>query len=360
MSGAARKVTGEGKRGGIAWSNRPTARDVAALAEVSAQTVSRVANGAENVHPETRARVLDAMARIGYSPNAAARALRAGRSHTIGLVTHHIGRTGETHIAAAVSATAWSFGYAVASAHAADGSAQSLNTAITQLQQTVAGLVVLGWETSDLGNLSVPPSMPIVVADSRALPFLSVGFDQGGGAHLAVTHLLGLGHATVHLLGGPADSLQAEQRRAGWEATLRAAGRVVPTPLWGDWSPASGYRLGQDLARNPEVTAVFAANDEMAAGLLRALHEAGRRVPEDVSVVGFDDVLAEFLWPPLTSVHQDFVSVGENLVRLLMSRIDGAPPVEAKQLVTMVPPSLAVRASSSSPGQPAAPWSENG
>lgn len=308
----------------MGWVGRATARDVAALAEVSSQTVSRVANGSPNVKPETRARVLAAMAKIGYSPNAVARALRSGRSDTIGVVVHHLVRTGEARIVEAVTSTARARGYAVTLMDAPSGSAHDLNEAILRLRQGVAGLVVLGLETVDVDQVRIPARTPVVVADSRVLAHPAVGFDQRGGAHLAVTHLLALGHRTVHLLGGPEASIQAAQREEAWRATLSAAGREVPPPWHGDWTPASGYEAGRAIAENPEVTAVFAANDEMAAGLMCALHEAGRRIPQDVSIVGFDDLLAEYLWPPLTTVHQDFAGVGENLVRLLLRQIDAS------------------------------------
>ncbi|MDO5697204.1 MAG: LacI family DNA-binding transcriptional regulator [Dermatophilus congolensis] len=333
------------RRGGVGWGDRATARDVAALAKVSAQTVSRVANGSDNVRPETREKVLAAMAKIGYSPNAAARALRSGKSDTIGVVVHHLVRTGEAHIVEAVATTARDHGYAVSLMDARSGSARDLNDAIMRLRQGVAGLVVLGLETVDVDQVRMPARTPVVVADTRVLAHPAVGFDQRGGAHMAVTHLLSLGHRTVYLLGGPTDSMQAAQREEAWRSTLTAAGREVPEPWHGDWSPASGYEIGKVIAQKSEVTAVFAANDEMAAGLLRALHEAGRRVPEDVSVVGFDDLIAEYLWPPLTTVHQDFTTVGENLLRLLIRQIDGTTAGGSGEVATLVPATLVVRAS---------------
>ncbi len=344
MSGS---TPARGRRGGVGWGDRATARDVAALAEVSAQTVSRVVNGATNVRPETRDRVLAAMAKIGYSPNAAARTLRSGKSDMIGVVVHHLVRTGEANIVEAVASTAHARGYAVTLMEASSGSAQDLNDAILRVRQGVAGLVVLGLETLDVDQVRMPARTPVVVADSRVLAHPAVGFDQRGGAHLAVTHLLSLGHRTVHLLGGPEASIQAAAREEGWRATLTAAGCEVPEPWHGDWTPASGYKIGRDIAQMPDVTAVFAANDEMAAGLLRALHEAGRRIPQDVSVVGFDNLLAEYLWPPLTTVHQDFTGLGENLMRLLLRQIDGEVEAGggAAPVVTLVPANLVVRAS---------------
>lgn len=336
------------RRGGVGWSAQATARDVAALANVSAQTVSRVANGAENVSPETRARVLEAMAKVGYTPNGAARALRSGRSDMIGIVVHHLTRTGEANIVQAVATTAHDCGYAVTLMDASSGAASDLNEALARIGPGVAGVVVLGLETSDVDRLKVPGRLPVVVADSRSLAHPAVGFDQRGGAQQAVGHLLGLGHACVHMLAGPQSSLQSRLREHAWREFLTAAGRPVPPVLRGDWSPASGYAAGQVLAADREVTAIFVANDEMAAGLMRAFHEAGRRIPDEVSVVGFDDVLAEYLWPPLTTVRQDFSAVGDGLVRLLLQRI-GSPVADPDPVSTVVPAHLVIRASSGPP-----------
>lgn len=341
------------RRGGVSWSQGATARDVAALAGVSAQTVSRVANGAPNVSPDTRRRVEEAMATLGYAPNAAARMLKAGRSDTIGVVAHHLSRTGEAHIIEALCATGRSRGYYVTLMDAGSGSVEDTNQAILQSRRGVAGLVVLGLELMDVERLRFPKNLPLVMADSRPLSVPSVGFDQVGGARLAVEHLLGLGRRTVHLVAGPADSVQSQQREAGWRQALAAAGRPAPQPTYGDWSPVSGYRIGQELARDPDVEAIFVGNDEMASGVLRALHEVGRRIPDDVAVVGFDDISAECLWPPLTSVHQDFRAVGEGLVQLLADQIEGHDRSDHVAAVQsrLVPARLAVRASTVPSGE---------
>lgn len=333
------------RRGGIGWSSRATGQDVAALAGVSPQTVSRVANGATNVRPETRERVLAAMEKVGYAPNAAARNLRAGRSDLIGLVVHHLTRTGEAHVVEGVTATAHARGYSVSLALAASGAAADLNEAIARLQQVVAGIIVVGIDATDVDDLRLPPRLPTVLADSRPLAIPAAGHDQFSGGLAATEHLLSLGHEVVHHIGGPADSSSAQLRASGWRAALDRAGRPAPEILHGDWSPESGYRLGQQLAADPGVTAVFAANDEMAAGLYRALFEAGLRVPDDVSVVGFDDLLGRFLWPSLTSVQQDFSHLGESLIELLMEQI--ASPRRGPRLTgqRVIPSTLMVRES---------------
>lgn len=339
---------GAKRRGGIGWSGQPSARDVAALAKVSPQTVSRVANGAPNVQPATRERVLAAMAKIGYTPNAAARALRSGRHGAVGVVLHHLTRTGEAHIVQAVADSAQAHGYDVTLIDAAGAAPTDLNRAIAKVRLGVDGVVVLGLETQDVEAVEFPPRVPVVVADSRLHRHPAVGIDQRGGAHLAVTHLLGLGHRTVHHVAGPADSLQAREREQAWRDALLAAGRAVPEPWRGDWTPASGYLAGQAIAAEPDVTALFVANDEMAAGVLRALHEVGRAVPASISVVGFDDVMAEYLWPPLTTIQQDFAAVGEHLLELLLRQID---PVRraGPDVATLIPARLVVRASTAAP-----------
>ena len=327
---------------------RVRAQDVATLAGVSPQTVSRVVNGATNVRPETRDRVTEAMAKLGYAPSQAARALRSGALETLGVAVHHLARTGEARIMEAVARTAHRHGYAVTLLDATSEDVGDMNRALQHLGHDIAGLVLLSLETAEVERMRVPGHLPVVAADSRDLLHPSVGFDQRGGAHLAVAHLLGLGHRTVRLLAGPQSSLQAREREEEWRKTLQAAGREVIEPFHGDWTHASGYEVGRRIAADPEVTAVFVANDEMAAGLLRALHEAGRRVPADVSVVGFDDILGGYLWPPLTTVHQDFEAMGENLVRVLLQQLK--PGGSASEPVTaMIPARLVVRASTTAP-----------
>ena len=143
----------------------------------------------------------------------------------------------------------------------------------------------------------------------------------------AVMHLLELGHTTVHHIAGPADSEPARLRTLGWRAALEDAGAAVPPPVVGDWTVQSGYQAGEALLANPEVTAVVCANDEMALGLMAALHAAGRDVPGDVSVVGFDDIaLSRFATPALTTIRQDFQRMGSELVRLVLDQVRGTAP----------------------------------
>lgn len=320
--------------------------DVAALAGVSAQTVSRVSMGAPNVRPETRDRVQAAMDELGYLPNSAARALRYGTFNTIGVVANQFVRTGVSHLVQAIVGAARDEGYRVSLFDVEDDI--GFDAAIRGAgARAVDGLIVVRAGTSSGAWEWMPKRLPVVVADSRFSDLhASVGCDDLGGSRLAVEHLLGLGHHTVHHLRGPDDTVQAAQREQAWEEALRRAGRPVPPVFRGDWTPESGYREGLRIAADDSITAIYCANDEMAAGVYRALAEVGRKVPDDISVVGFDDVLAEYLWPPLTSVAQDFEVIGAELVRVLLGRIRGT---ESAQSHVLVPARLVVRASTAPP-----------
>jgi DNA-binding LacI/PurR family transcriptional regulator len=159
---------------------------------------------------------------------------------------------------------------------------------------------------------------------------LSVEAAEGGAAAAEVTrYLLGLGHRTVHHVAGPSRWWAARERRQSWHDALAAAGAEVPPVLEGDWTAARGYELGRDLARDPGVTAIFAANDETAIGVIHALHEAGRPVPGEVSVAGFDDIpIAAHVWPPLTTVSSDNAELAGTGLRYLVEFLDdpAAPP----------------------------------
>lgn len=324
--------------------------DVAALAGVSSQTVSRVSNGVDKVREQTRVRVLDAMQQLGYSPNLAARSLRMGSFDTIGVIAHQLARTGEARTVEAVVEAAREEGYTVRIVDLHSPSSSDVSEAVMRLShQAIDGLVIIRAENLPPHALALPPRLPVAVSDSRfAGHHPAVATDQATGTRLAVQHLLDLGHATVHHLAGPADSLPAQQRAASWEEVLREAGRSVPRIVRGDWSCDSGYLAGQAIATDPDITAVFCANDEMALGLYHALHEVGRRVPEDISVIGFDGIsVAEHAWPPLTTVAQDFHQVGHELVDLLMRQIRGETLTDHR---TLVPVELVVRESTAGPG----------
>lgn len=299
--------------------------DVAAAAGVSGQTVSRVVNDSPRVDPVTRARVEQAMTDLGYRPHRAARALRTGRTDTIGLVVSTLATVGNSRMLQAIADAAAAGGYALAVVTASGRDAA--HDAFARLhEQGVDGAIVLNEATALARTVAVPPGLALVVVDSPADDrYTVVQTDHAAGARAATEALLSGGHRAVHHLRGPAGSFAAAERERGWREALDAAGVAVPDVLQGDWSAASGYRAAQDL---PEAaTAVFAANDQMALGALRALADAGRDVPADVSVIGFDDIAdaAEFR-PPLSTVHQEFDALGVAAVTALVARIAGETP----------------------------------
>ncbi|AZP15335.1 LacI family DNA-binding transcriptional regulator [Streptomyces aquilus] len=325
--------------------------DVARLAGVSSQTVSRVSNGYAGVNEETRRQVLDAMRELGYRPNSAARALKRGEFRTLGVITFSLSTTGNVRTLEAIATAAAAEGYAVTLLPLAVPTQDEVRGAFSRLQELAVDAVIVIMEVHllDAATINMPPRVQVVVADSDAGDrYTVVDTDQAGGSRTAVEHLLGLGHHTVWHLAGPEDSYAAQRRSDAWQATLTEAGRPVPPLVRGDWSAESGYRAGLELAAREECTAVFTANDQMALGLLRALHESGRRVPQDVSVIGFDDIAeASSFLPPLTTVHQDFAEVGRLCVQAVLRKLrhDDTP-----HGTTLVPTRLIIRESAAPPG----------
>ncbi len=329
----------------------PAMTDVARLAGVSHQTVSRVLNGHPNVKEQTRLRVRAAIAELGYRPNRAARVLVTGRSQLIGVVAQNSTLYGPASLLAAFEQAAAEAGFAVGVASLGTLDRDSISAAVERhLDQRVAGLVVIAPVASaDEALSAIPAGVPLVSVDGdperdRAL----VTVDQLAGARVATEHLLAAGHRTVWHVAGPADWYDAAGRVAGWRQALTAAGAEVPPLVPADWSASAGYAAGQMLARMAEVTAVFAANDHLALGLLRALSERGRRVPGDVSVVGFDDVPeAAYFIPPLTTVRPDFLAVAQAGLDLLLAQMEDPGRAPGRVVVA---PALVVRDSVAPPG----------
>ena len=329
----------------------PVMSDVGRLAGVSHQTVSRVINGSPHVRPETRDRVLAAMEALGYRPNSVARALVTGRSKTLGVVSFDTTLYGPASTLFGIERAAHEAGYfiIVASLKALDRS--SVTDAVERLRrQGVDGILAIApHEEAGDALLHTHADVPLVAVEAGPDDGVAVvAVDQVAGAVSATRHLLELGHLTVHHISGPPNFKESRQREDGWRSALEAAGAPVPAALAGDWSPQAGYELGRRLGADPAVTAVFVANDQMALGLLRATHEAGRAVPGELSVVGFDDIPeAAYFLPPLTTVRQDFIEMGRRSLRLLLDTIETGRGADSGSLV---PPELIVR-ESTGPGR---------
>ncbi|WP_079140771.1 LacI family DNA-binding transcriptional regulator [Streptomyces sp. LUP47B] len=338
-------------RGGS--SGAPRSVDVAQLAGVSQKTVSRVYNDEPYVSADVRRRVLEAGEELGYRLNNAARALASGRTRSIGVVTLGTALYGPASLIMGVERAVRDTGYALRVVNTVEGDPTGVAGAVDSLlEQGVDGIVIS--EPIDDGHgddLSARVDVPVLVLGAPPLSVprtLAAGVGADLMARRATEHLLELGHDTVHHLAGPWRWYAARDRLEGWRSTLAAHGRTVPRVVEGDWSAASGYTAGRELARDHDMTAVFAANDDMAIGLVRALAEAGRRVPEDVSVVGFDDIpVAAYVTPPLTTMRQPFDTVAQEGLKRLVHSIENpdAPPLSAVE----PPVDLVVRASTGPP-----------
>ena len=348
---------GEARSGGSA---APRGVDVARRAGVSQKTVSRVFNGEQYVSAEVRQRVLDAAEELGYRLNNAARALASGRTRTIGVVALGTALYGPASLLIGIERAARDAGYALRVVNTLEGDPGGVAGAVQSLlEQGVDGIVVSEpIDEGAEGAASLSIDVPVLVLGAPATlagpGAVVAGVGAESLAQAATQHLLDLGHVTVHHIAGPQRWFAARDRLAGWRAALAAHGRDQPPVLEGDWSAASGYAAGRELASGGDVTAVFAANDDMAIGLMRALTEAGLRVPDDVSVVGFDDIpVAPYVTPPLTSVRQPFDAVAREGLRLLVQAIE-KPDVELPP-ANDPPVDLIVRASTAAPPRRTAP-----
>lgn len=319
--------------------------DVARLAKVSPQTVSRVLNDYEFIKPHTRDRVLSAIDSLDYRPNIAARTLATRRSRTIGVVATDYLSYGPATALWGVEQAAREVGYGVSIVSLRESTFRTMTEALERLaSQSVEGIILIAPQDHNVqAAFSSFDSLPVVTFSGFASSdYRPVMLDSAEGSRAATRHLIQLGHRTILHLAGPPQFTVSESRIRGWRDALAEAGLPAPEPLIGDWTAASGYEVGKEIARNLTATAAYVANDRMAQGVLLALHEAGRRVPDDFSVVGFDDVPeAAYLIPPLTTVRQDFTALGRRCIEAVLALINGEPPIEPEPLI----PNLIVRES---------------
>ena len=323
---------------------KPNIRQVASLAQVSHMTVSRVLNEHPSIAPATRERVLAAMRELNYRPNGAARALASRKTNRIGVVVDSVNEYGPSSTLRAIEDAAHDRGYTVSSISVGDISAH--DALVTLGAIGIDALCLITPRTSSIDLLrEVSSGIPTLVVKAEPEDdFLTVSVDQRMGAALAAQHLIDLGHREMLHLAGPLDWLDARGREREWRSHLDFNGIPVRDPVVGDWSSDSGYAFGSRT--EIDFTAVFAANDQMALGMIHAFHERGIRVPEDVSVVGFDDVPdARHFLPPLTTVRQDFHALGTLSVSTLLAELEG----DEVRRRTLMEPELIVRASTCPP-----------
>ncbi len=324
---------------------KPNIYDVAKLAEVSHQTVSRVLNDHASIRPETRLRVEQAMENLGYRPNRAARALVTSKNNMLGFLVSDNGLYGPAGMLYAMEREARNAGYFAISIAVRFDSPDSWREGIEHLKNLgVEGIAVIALKAEALERvLAAFPNTPVVAIDTEDVPKVkAVGIDNRAGAVIATEHLIALGHRSILHISGPDYSAEAQARRAGYEGAMTAAG-LKPQLIQGDWSAETGFKIGVDL--NLELsgaTAIFAANDHLCLGLLKALRIRGIDVPGRVSLIGFDDIPeSTYFVPPLTTVRQDFNRLGESAMEILLGELK-AQPTKSK---ISVQPELVVRES---------------
>jgi DNA-binding LacI/PurR family transcriptional regulator len=330
-------------------------RDVAAAAGVSYQTVSRVINGHASVKESTRELVHVTIEALGFRPNRAARALAGGPVQSVTVVMPNTILFGPTQALRGIEEAARAAGLAVGVRVVESAAPEEVSDAVARAIEPGGALVVIAYdEVGTMALAAVPPEIPMAAMvetpaadEGSGKPWVWV--DDRKAALEATRHLLGLGHPTVHYLAIPS-SVHPSPRYAGWRAALEAACAPVPDHVQCDWTPRSGYQAGLALAANPEVTAVLCGNDDLAIGVMRAMHEAGRAIPGEVSVVGFDDTpISKFLTPSLTTVRLDFDGLGRSCFALLQTLLE---PETATLTATRPEPELIIRESAGPPPLP--------
>jgi len=338
-------------------SRQVTISQVAKEAGVSSQTVSRVVNNRQEITPETRQHVQEVIKRLGYQPNAIARSLIQRRSHTLGIVTSGLEYFGPSHLLIGVEQGANQAGLSILLNLVHQPETRYIGSIVNSLiSRQVEGII---WAVPEIGDNrswfreNLPQlAVPVVFLSTQPRENLNVvEIDNRHGAYMATQHLLERGYRKIGHIAGPLAWWAASERRRGWQDALTAAG--VPFGddqiVEGNWSAESGERgLHELLTKFPDVQAVFACNDQMALGLMRAARSLGKRIPEDLAVVGFDDIPeSAFYYPPLTTVRQGLYELGHIAVQTFMKLRQAEQRDESVTTVhtVMLQPQLVIRES---------------
>jgi LacI family transcriptional regulator len=331
-----------------------TISDVARQAGVSAMTVSRVVNNSGYISPETRERVEKAIADLGYVPNALARSLRFKQTKTLALVLTDITNPFFTTIARGVEDAASEQGFSVIFCNTDESESKEAEYLNVVLQKQVDGVLLVPASCSgDSVTFLQERKVPLVVLDRRVsdVKVDTVRCDSERGAYQLTRHLLDLGHTRIAILSGPPSVSTATDRVAGYRRALAEAGLGSRAELvyHGEFIRTSGYEMAQQaLAMTPRPTALFAANNFITSGTFRAVREAGLRVPEDISIVSFDDLpMASDMGPFLTVAAQPAYEMGHRATELLLTRLSGEGPAEPQEII--LPTEIIVRESSAPP-----------
>lgn len=296
-----------------------TIRDVAAAAGVSVATVSRVFNGIGPMREETAESVREAARRLRYVPHAGARSLSVRATHAVGALLPELHGEFFSEVIRGIDLAARRAGYhlLVSGSHS---SREDMRAVLQAVRGRVDGLIVMSPDLVPSALIDdLPHSVPVVMLNARVHGRPSITIDNAGGAREVVAHLHGRGYSDIVFLSGPAENIDAAERRRGYLSGMKRLG-LVPREIQGNFTEESGYdAAGKLIALTPRPAAVFAANDAMAIGALAAFGEAGLRVPRDLALVGFDDVpIARFLSPPLTTAKVPIADLGRRGFEILL------------------------------------------
>jgi LacI family transcriptional regulator len=338
---------------------RANIKDVASVAGVSTQTVSRVINERPDVSPTTRKRVKDVIEQVGYRPSALARSLINQRSYTLGVVIAGLKYIGPSAALSGIASAAEEAGYSLLLNELPRFDADNIEPIFEALlSRHVDGII---WAVSEVGenrswinnsqfNLEIP-LVYLTMEPQRDLTVVSINNYLGG--RLAMTHLLEQGYRHIGHISGPLEWWEARQRMKAWRDVLTEEGLTVEDTHWvtGNWSSASGAAAVEKLfSQYPEMDAIFASNDQMALSALQVIHQKGLRIPEDIGVIGFDNIPeSAYFWPSLTTVQQDQYRVAkvavEEMIKIIESGRNGAGLVEPRTI--LLEPTVVVRRSTS-------------
>ena len=306
--------------------SHPTLRDVARLAGVSHQTVSRVINGSEDVLPETRAIVESAIEQMGYRPNAIARSMARGQTHTLACISPNLTDYTFASVIEGAEVEARQHDYFMLSSSASDP--QAFRALVDELvgHRRVDGLIVIN-PYADERFQYIPKDFPLVFvgASAHEKNICSVSLDDEKVAYEATRHLITLGHTKIALVTGPMEEDCSQDRTEGYQRALQEAGIAFDKTMVieGDWSASSGQNALLSFVEQGRVpSAVFAQNDRMAMGVLRAARDINLKVPSQLAVIGVDDMpLSSYFDPPLTTMRQDMPRIGQEATRMLLDII---------------------------------------
>jgi len=339
-------------------SGRATIKEVASAAGVSTQTVSRVINERPDVSPETRRRVQDVIKELEYQPSALARSLIRQRSYTLGVVTAGLRHIGPSRTLNGITSAAEEAGYSLLLKELPRFDAEDVAPIFQALlSRHVDGIIWAvpevgenrNWVNQQLLDLKIPI---VYLAMEPKSEISTVSINNYLGGRIAMSHLLGQGYRRIGHISGPLDWWEARQRVAAWKDVLHEAGFEARDEhcVEGNWSPASGGLAIEKLFEQyPEMDGVFVANDQMALAVIQAARQKGMRIPEDLGIVGFDNIPeSAFFYPPLTTIQQDQYAVGkvavEETTQMIESGWQGLGPIEPKSI--KLTPTLVVRQSS--------------